>query len=147
MIRRPPRSTRTDTLFPYTTLFRSPARPPAPPASPQRSVTGTPASIQRTLDRSPIPRSDSDRWAADPRDAMGSPASGWRVPPHLVGRHLATAGRPSGMARALPLRRRRAPHHDRGNGSGLHAPEPPPDRTDTRPPRLHRPHTTRQRHH
>src|SRR3546814_14063649 len=26
MIRRPPRSTRTDTLFPYTTLFRSTAR-------------------------------------------------------------------------------------------------------------------------
>src|SRR3546814_19647957 len=26
MIRRPPRSTRTDTLFPYTTLFRSAAR-------------------------------------------------------------------------------------------------------------------------
>src|SRR3546814_5732020 len=29
MVRRPPRSTRTDTLFPYTTLFRSIA-PPAP---------------------------------------------------------------------------------------------------------------------
>src|SRR3546814_7048210 len=30
MIRRPPRSTRTDTLFPYTTLFRSsPIRPAA----------------------------------------------------------------------------------------------------------------------
>src|SRR3546814_16403523 len=27
MIRRPPRSTRTDTLFPYTTLFRSLASP------------------------------------------------------------------------------------------------------------------------
>src|SRR3546814_1845710 len=27
MIRRPPRSTRTDTLFPYTTLFRSPDQP------------------------------------------------------------------------------------------------------------------------
>src|SRR3546814_7181366 len=27
MIRRPPRSTRTDTLFPYTTLFRSYAPP------------------------------------------------------------------------------------------------------------------------
>src|SRR3546814_6637455 len=27
MLRRPPRSTRTDTLFPYTTLFRSPSRP------------------------------------------------------------------------------------------------------------------------
>src|SRR3546814_5278504 len=34
MIRRPPRSTRTDTLFPYTTLFRSPcaARPAVPAA-------------------------------------------------------------------------------------------------------------------
>src|SRR3546814_5208707 len=37
MIRRPPRSTRTDTLFPYTTLFRSlrhrrAARPPRGPA-------------------------------------------------------------------------------------------------------------------
>src|SRR3546814_4673230 len=29
MIRRPPRSTRTDTLFPYTTLFRSPDQPDA----------------------------------------------------------------------------------------------------------------------
>src|SRR3546814_12070988 len=28
MIRRPPRSTRTDTLFPYTTLFRSQAQRP-----------------------------------------------------------------------------------------------------------------------
>src|SRR3546814_3427334 len=39
MIRRPPRSTRTDTLFPYTTLFRSAQekgscrRPPRPLAS------------------------------------------------------------------------------------------------------------------
>src|SRR3546814_2654575 len=29
MIRRPPRSTRTDTLFPYTTLFRSQLKDPA----------------------------------------------------------------------------------------------------------------------
>src|SRR3546814_5274540 len=29
MIRRPPRSTRTDTLFPYTTLFRSPGHAPS----------------------------------------------------------------------------------------------------------------------
>src|SRR3546814_5252589 len=42
MIRRPPRSTRTDTLLPYTTLFRSPLLPvvehhhplgPAPPST------------------------------------------------------------------------------------------------------------------
>src|SRR3546814_7985799 len=32
MIRRPPRSTRTDTLFPYTTLFRSVPRPGEAPA-------------------------------------------------------------------------------------------------------------------
>src|SRR3546814_6732588 len=32
MIRRPPRSTRTDTLFPYTTLFRSKCRPACRPA-------------------------------------------------------------------------------------------------------------------
>src|SRR3546814_9732234 len=30
MIRRPPRSTRTDTLFPYTTLFRSRSRQARP---------------------------------------------------------------------------------------------------------------------
>src|SRR3546814_12509924 len=29
MLRRPPRSTRTDTLFPYTTLFRSPSPDPS----------------------------------------------------------------------------------------------------------------------
>src|SRR3546814_3523325 len=41
MIRRPPRSTRTDTLFPYTTLFRSPDRriPPHPGGSTQTQET------------------------------------------------------------------------------------------------------------
>src|SRR3546814_8074733 len=34
MIRRPPRSTRTDTLFPYTTLFRSPRRGDSPCRAP-----------------------------------------------------------------------------------------------------------------
>src|SRR3546814_6796122 len=37
MIRRPPRSTRTDTLFPYTTLFRSNAYGWAGPWSQRRS--------------------------------------------------------------------------------------------------------------
>src|SRR3546814_5401332 len=51
MIRRPPRSTRTDTLFPYTTLFRSslepdthhrlPLLPAGLPAAP-RADQGTP---------------------------------------------------------------------------------------------------------
>src|SRR3546814_7914961 len=39
MIRRPPRSTRTDTLFPYTTLFRSERRTPPIAALTSLSVT------------------------------------------------------------------------------------------------------------
>src|SRR3546814_10285962 len=39
MIRRPPRSTRTDTLFPYTTLFRS-AGAGAAPGGDGRSAPG-----------------------------------------------------------------------------------------------------------
>src|SRR3546814_3022659 len=39
MIRRPPRSTRTDTLFPYTTLFRS-AVPAGAPSTAVRCQSG-----------------------------------------------------------------------------------------------------------
>src|SRR3546814_8361205 len=41
MIRRPPRSTRTDTLFPYTTLFRS--HQPAPACGDAQLNAGQPA--------------------------------------------------------------------------------------------------------
>src|SRR3546814_16407634 len=41
MIRRPPRSTRTDTLFPYTTLFRSA----------QRRLTGRPRGMSVGIER------------------------------------------------------------------------------------------------
>src|SRR3546814_2964276 len=50
MIRRPPRSTRTDTLFPYTTLFRSAASSPASPRSRRRSsasASSSPTSAPR----------------------------------------------------------------------------------------------------
>src|SRR3546814_11338065 len=40
MLPRPPRSTRTDTLFPYTTLFRSSEPPPA--AEPKAAPTMPP---------------------------------------------------------------------------------------------------------
>src|SRR3546814_17307417 len=50
MIRRPPRSTRTDTLFPYTTLFRS----HAPGGLPQRGGTLPPGlSEMRRVDCGP----------------------------------------------------------------------------------------------
>src|SRR3546814_17140810 len=61
MRRRPPISTRTDTLFPYTTLFRSDTRgrplPTPVPAAPRRSVTGSASPGRRgsraATDRSP----------------------------------------------------------------------------------------------
>src|SRR3546814_1730455 len=40
MIRRPPRSTRTDTLFPSTTLFRSPLPLPDRPRSRPAALSG-----------------------------------------------------------------------------------------------------------
>src|SRR3546814_3272727 len=40
MIRRPPRSTRTDTLFPYTTLFRSVSGRISQPPTPNSSGSG-----------------------------------------------------------------------------------------------------------
>src|SRR3546814_12038123 len=45
MIRRPPRSTRTDTLFPYTTLFRSRGRHRA--AVPRRGIVDAPRHLAR----------------------------------------------------------------------------------------------------
>src|SRR3546814_4146459 len=42
MIRRPPRSTRTDTLFPYTTLFRSHRPPYRSARSPSRFFLRSP---------------------------------------------------------------------------------------------------------
>src|SRR3546814_6012555 len=46
MIRRPPRSTRTDTLFPYTTLFRS-----RPLLARGAAATGESRSARRSEDR------------------------------------------------------------------------------------------------
>src|SRR3546814_4362038 len=43
MIRRPPRSTRTDTLFPYTTLFRSKI---GPARNALHVVNGKPAAVE-----------------------------------------------------------------------------------------------------
>src|SRR3546814_2872246 len=52
MIRRPPRSTRTDTLFPYTTLFRSPD---------VHAGAGGPARAVPRGHRAPLPRDDQER--------------------------------------------------------------------------------------
>src|SRR3546814_12537664 len=48
MRRRPPRSTRTDTIFPYTTLFRSPQHPtePCPPPDARLRKNVTPNAVR-----------------------------------------------------------------------------------------------------
>src|SRR3546814_1626864 len=54
MIRRPPRSTRTDTLFPYTTLFRSPDNAAAHGGLIRALLlAGDPESAQTALDAVP----------------------------------------------------------------------------------------------
>src|SRR3546814_20371558 len=50
MIRRPPRSTRTDTLFPYTTLFRSLEAPRRPVFVAFAGGQAPPAAAKRTAD-------------------------------------------------------------------------------------------------
>src|SRR3546814_3825919 len=73
MIRRPPRSTRTDTLFPYTTLFRSPAsscsavstdqplnlRPTSPHSSRRTTKTPSPTNGSNPPTKSSPPSNDS----------------------------------------------------------------------------------------
>src|SRR3546814_16223066 len=73
MIRRPPRSTRTDTLFPYTTLFRSsrlrtlcPLRAHAPAAGLARPGRG-----QRAI---AVRAADADGRGGRARPARRSPA-------------------------------------------------------------------------
>src|SRR3546814_11818727 len=84
MIRRPPRSTRTDTLFPYTTLFRSASR--SPPCTRRRSGVGP----------------DTARPRGDARAARSRRAP-W---PRYVD------GRPGRRTRAARSRRSRRHHQD-----------------------------------
>src|SRR6185312_6233135 len=104
MIRQPPRST----LFPYTTLFRSPARrgcrgsaPPAPrPAPPRRARRRAgrappPACAPRRgcRRRSPCAAAAADAGSAWPASSAGSARAGWPpAPPAARRRAASTAG-------------------------------------------------------
>src|SRR3546814_15544009 len=68
MIRRPPKSTRTDTLFPYTTLFRSGAVVDLePPAQRVQVDLGTGIFAPRQLHRVERPRHRQLRPAKPPQ--------------------------------------------------------------------------------
>src|SRR3546814_8612339 len=54
MIRRPPRSTRPDTLFPYTTLFRPGGKPRRILGGRQREAGGAVVQTQRSLQAVPV---------------------------------------------------------------------------------------------
>src|SRR3546814_7857532 len=84
MILRPPRSTRTDTLFPYTTLFRSP-----------------PLDFRRAHDRllaGPVPDGPPE-GAEDARPAAGGPHPAQRAERH---RHVVARAHPGQLAGAAP---------------------------------------------
>src|SRR3546814_5708184 len=64
MIRRPPRSTRTDTLFPYTTLFRSSSRSggrAAAPKTPMPPAFDTATTTSRQCEKASSGNSMSSR--------------------------------------------------------------------------------------
>src|SRR3546814_7789067 len=54
MIRRPPRSTRTDTLFPYTTLFRSYSNESKHPGRPHVTIVLGDEGINVTIEAEPV---------------------------------------------------------------------------------------------
>src|SRR3546814_10063401 len=93
MIRRPPRFTRTYTLFPYTTLFRSGRDdPPRPRAGPPRPVpAAAPSVLHRIAGDLPRLRPVPGQLAVVGGDAAG----GAGVP-------VAHPGRGAGAARGVP---------------------------------------------
>src|SRR3546814_10743119 len=89
MIRRPPRSTRTDTLFPYTTLFRSEHLRPIDPAA---LPGGTPA-VMRTA----VCQNDGFRWNAG--------SKGGRRNEHAIDRAPVAAAGPTDLFHLAELPR------------------------------------------
>src|SRR3546814_4978361 len=71
MIRRPPRSTRTDTLFPYTTLFRSVNLPRHRRPAPGNQLRQQPAQRQRQADDGRVDE-EVEQEGLDRGQAVGS---------------------------------------------------------------------------
>src|SRR3546814_17134525 len=100
MFRRPPRSTRTATLFPYTTLFRSPEFTKLP-----AQITGGAAQIaMQAVAIDPELLCRAGHQLAEPESTLG--AQGHRIVPALLDQHrVHEADRKTGLARnALPKR-------------------------------------------
>src|SRR3546814_17979887 len=129
MIRRPPRSTRTDTLFPYTTLFRSPPRRRRRhPAQVARRTAASARGVRH------------HRGADRDRGAGGRPAGAFRHRP--ARRRAAGYGRARRLTATPPERTKRGAHHAaRCRSRCRHEPRPP-----CRPQRLSTHAVTPRRH-
>src|SRR3546814_14192046 len=98
MIRRPPRSTRTDTLFPYTTLFRSTlglgvAERRRRPREPRN---GTPELLHQTSGaRHLLVRDPNDAVDAAPNAGQRNVRNGLSAPAKPVSRTSLGRGKPS----------------------------------------------------
>src|SRR3546814_7669006 len=99
MIRRPPRSTRTDTLFPYTTLFRS-------------------ASISPDASQACNPRSRSISWFRHDHRRNGCPGSArkssgglGRYSVHSSHRPFSLVKKPAELGHSSPVSSERSEEH------------------------------------
>src|SRR3546814_12881573 len=112
MIRRPPRSTRTDTLFPYTTLFRSCREPSVPPCRRDVGCQGS-CAVERDCQR------QSQRIGPAPRRAFGPFDHQHRIAPRLVEPQFVEFGRRRSAERRVgkecvsTCRTRRSPYHSK----------------------------------
>src|SRR3546814_14077967 len=88
MIRRPPRSTRTDTLFPYTTLFRS---TPGVTVRPLITIEGSNEVNEVFFDNVKVPK----------ENLVGEVNKGWTVAKYLLGHERMGGGALGGQKRLL----------------------------------------------
>src|SRR3546814_8000007 len=95
MIRRPPRSTRTDTLFPYTTLFRS--------GSPDDGAPGRGEGPIEPVDGGERPRTRSGEDSDQAWKLVGTGAveEGDGTPLHAEGGDVRVATMPDSIAMAM----------------------------------------------
>src|SRR3546814_11771606 len=116
MIRRPPRSTRTDTLFPYTTLFRS------------QALGTTPASARLRLTISALPNPPRTSLAKPSIFRLHTERSDWTLAARIGERE--TKGK---IAIEIPKQLTPRPHADtkQAEFAALLGQRPPqPDRPD-----------------
>src|SRR3546814_20555087 len=126
MIRRPPRSTRTDTLFPYTTLFRS-----------VRSIDGT--QIRQSSDLPPI----VGAMAPGTKTTLGILRDGNRKDVRVTLGELDPSLLPGASQQPMP----RGPQGRAATAANpLGLVGPALDAPDLHPPRRERPPQRRRRH-